>query len=259
MKSFVSYTNCVGTALWQHFLRDVLPEYTLYEMTNYEMIRDKSPIPVDVVRNADVFLYQPIDERNGIYHTTTEKGILQYLKPECVRICLPAVGADMYPIYKDFDGVRGPVIDRNVPLFIHLANYDAHAFFFQLRERFDRGIQHMKRREGMCNVKAADFILQHYQKHRMFTTQNHPSGMLLAHLANQILRILGVDKQYDLFGYDSLLVGDEPAYFESEYMKRELGLQYPIQDNHEFYRKLLIHAYKHPELARPTKTMLLKD
>lgn len=258
MKSFVSYTNCVGTSLWEHFLRENLPDYALYEMTNYEMIRDKTPIPVDIVRNADVFMYQPIDERHGIYHTTTEKGILQYLKPECIRICLPVVAIDMFPIYKEFGTVYAPDIDRTIPLGLVLMNYDTYNFSFQLRKRFDRGMQHMRFREGMCNVKVVDFILANYQTYRLFTSHNHPSGRLLAYIANQMLRILGIDKQYDITAYDHILVGGDKPSHESEYMRRELGLKYPIQDDHELYRKLLVFAYNHPEALTPLKTMLLK-
>lgn len=201
-------------------------------------------------------MYQPVDERHGVYHTTTELGILQYLKPECVRICLPVVGADMYPIYKDFEHIRGPLLDRSVPLTVLLLNYDTYNFSFGLRKRFDRGMEHMRFREKMCNVKVVDFILANYQTYRLFDAHNHPSSILTAYMANQMLDLLGIETRYNIFEHGGIVIGDA-QYYESEYMRRELGLKYPITDDHEFYRRCLIYMYNHPEIAKPTKTMLL--
>lgn len=258
MKTFVSYTNCVGISIWELYLKPNLPDYEFHNFTNYELIRNKLPIPVDLVRKADIFMYQPITERYGIYQTMTEQGVLQYLKPSCIRICLPVVGVDMYPIYKDFDIVRGPPLDRTIPLSILLMNYDTYNFSFGLRHRFDTGLRHMKMREATCNIKVADFITENYQEYRLFDSHNHPSGMLLAYIANQMLKLIGIDKQYDIHAQEHVHV-ENVAYSESEYMRRELGLKYPLRENHDEYRRMLIYVYNHPEALQPTKTMLLNQ
>lgn len=259
MKSFVSYTNCVGTSVWEIYLKPLLPDYEFYAFTNYEMIRNKLPIPVEIVQNADVFMYQPIVESRGIYQTMTEDGILKYLKPSCIRICLPVVGLDMYPCYQDFEHIRGPPIDRSLPLSVLLMNFDSYSMSFGLRERVETGLRHMKLRETMCNVKVSDFIRANYQQYRLFDSSNHPSGMLLAYIANQMLKILGVDKQYDIYAQEDIhVLGDNP-HPESEYMRRELGLKYRLREDDGRYRKMLIYIYNHPEAHQPTKTMLLKQ
>lgn len=49
----------------------------------------------------------------------------------------------------------------------------------------------LKARDAKCDVKIADYILAEFRTRRLFWTVNHPSTVLLAELADRLLRISG--------------------------------------------------------------------
>ena len=56
----VFYTNCQYKGL-QHFL-EMFNKYTFDIIENYDIIKNKKPIPIDILNQADIFIYQPIDK-----------------------------------------------------------------------------------------------------------------------------------------------------------------------------------------------------
>ncbi len=57
-------------------------------------------------------------------------------------------------------------------------------------------INELKRREQKLDCKISTFIEQNYQKHRLFWTINHPTNIVLRHISEQILQLLGIKKHW---------------------------------------------------------------
>jgi hypothetical protein len=63
------------------------------EILNYEYIREERELPLDVIKKADIFIYQPIDRKHGIYSTdlSVENNILSHLSPNCKKVTFPYI------------------------------------------------------------------------------------------------------------------------------------------------------------------------
>ena len=74
----VYYSNCQYAGI-HYFLKQAIQEpIDLYHLENYKLIKEQKPIPVNRLKEADIFIYQPIDKRHGIYSTesTVDNNIL---------------------------------------------------------------------------------------------------------------------------------------------------------------------------------------
>lgn len=47
------------------------------------------------ITECDIFIYQPIDIKHQILNTYNNNGILQFLKPSCIKLCFPCIYADI--------------------------------------------------------------------------------------------------------------------------------------------------------------------
>src|SRR5579872_6484768 len=87
MRYVVGYGNCQVQILLD-LLRSMFPEEYIGRMiVNFKHLQDKSDLPWDIIRQADVLLYQPL-VGHGIYDTSE---VLSKLKPGAVTVSLPYV------------------------------------------------------------------------------------------------------------------------------------------------------------------------
>ena len=62
-------------------------------------------------------------------------------------------------------------------------------------------IDELKKREKDLDFGISGFIEKNYKKHRLFWTINHPANYLIRYIADEILRILGIQKHwYNFWG-----------------------------------------------------------
>jgi len=87
----VFYTNCQYRGI-HLFLKKSL-DYTFVHIENYSLIRNKKDIPFDILKSADIFIYQPIDKKHGVYSTDQiiENNIMSYLQQSCTKISFPYI------------------------------------------------------------------------------------------------------------------------------------------------------------------------
>ncbi len=220
MINLVFYANCQYSGL-AYFIKKHINKIEIKYIRNYTLIKNKNQIPLDILKQADIFIYQPIDKKHGIYSTDTsvENNIMIYLSPNCkiisfpyiynssLWILVPPANGDGYiGNYADMDKYvnREPIEKLKVKgysLDEVLQMYSKGEIDFDYKNRFNKSIEILKKKEELCDVKVAAFIEKHIRKHKLFFTQNHPTTCVFIHCANQILSILGHNHKFDEFSY----------------------------------------------------------
>jgi hypothetical protein len=212
-KKVVTYANCQANNVVRILAKHPVlsQEYDFENATilgNFGLMHDQKPIPYDAIESADLFIYQPTDAKHGIYGTPD---ILTHVKPECKRISFPYVYNYAFwevLVFSDGDYAVGHSAMR----YAHLN----HKPITRLKEQgysFDQVSQMiveekvdwefakryrdtqdiLRQKESECDVKVADFIDANYKDNILFYTQNHISLIVLKHIANQVVTILGGD------------------------------------------------------------------
>ena len=245
MKNIVYYTNCQYAGI-NYFLQEYIKEIKTYHIENYTVIKNNKPIPVDILSNADIFIYQPIDKKHGIYSTDiiVENNIMSYLPSHCKTISFPYIyNSSLWILiqpanidgyignYSDMDKYinREPIENlkkQGYSLNDVLNMYSNGKIDFDYKNRFTKSIEILKKKEEICDIKISEFIEKNIIKHKLFFTQNHPTTCVFIHCVNQILSILGYNHKYDEFSYPiniCNLMGEWPhtsydiAYWNFEY------------------------------------------
>ena len=224
MVNIVYYTNCQFRGLDRGldlFLQKHMKGIKKFHIENYTFIKKKKPIPINIVKQADIFIYQPIDKKHGIYSTDTniKNNIMSYLSPECKTISFPYIyNSSLWGLIipSNQDGYVGgyPDIDKYInrepieklkvkgySLNEVLQMYFKGEINFEYEERFNKSIEILKEKEKLCDVKVAEFIEKNIKKHKLFFSQNHPTTCVFIHCVNQILSISGHNHKYDEFAY----------------------------------------------------------
>lgn len=255
MKTIVIYTNCQGRFIF-HYLKGYFQEHHRIFIENYEYIYSKLELPIIPIMLCDIFIYQPVDNQHGKYSTSS---IVKLLKESCISIGFPSLYSDIYPLYNEgnfFVGIECIINYKKEgkTLADLLEMYDNNTFDFLLDKRFESSMKHLIMNETKCNIKVSNFIYKYYKKYNLFHSQNHPSGILISFISIEIMKLLGILYDIDVFSQNIIFGSTFP---HSRYQKVELDLQYNIGDSNDYYREKIIQVYnadrtvlkiKNPEL-----------
>lgn len=246
-KNIVYYTNCQYRGL-DYFLE----KYTMnmHHIENYSLIKNGNPIPIDIIKEADIFIYQPIDKKHGIYSTDTsiENNIMTHVPSHCKKISFPYIyNSSLWTLippsnidgyignYQDMDKYinREPIEKlkaKGYSIDEVLQMYSNGEIDFDYENRFNKSIKILKEKEEKCDVKVSEFIEKHITKHKLFFTQNHPTTCVFIHCVNQILSILGYDDKYDEFSYPQNVCNLSGEWKHTSYDVKYWNFQYEINN-----------------------------
>ena len=220
MVNIVYYSNCQHSGI-EYFLKKSINDGVVYHLENYSLIKKQMEIPINIIKRADIFIYQPIDKAHGIYSTdvNVENNIMSYLSPECKTISFPYIyNSSLWILvppanidgfignYSDIDKYinREPIEklkSQGYSLDTVLQMYSNGMIDFDYEDRFNKSIEILRGKELSCDVKVSEFIKTNVKKYKLFLTQNHPTTCVFVHCANQVLSILGYNIKYDEFSY----------------------------------------------------------
>ena len=217
------YSNCQFKGI--HTYLSTKLDYDYEHVENYILIKQKRAIPVDILKSADIFIYQPIDKKHGIYSTDTniENNIMSYLSPKCKKISFPyiynstlwilippSISDSMIGNYGEAGKyINGEPIEKlkikGHSLHEVLEMYSDGKINFDFENRFNKCIKILKEKEELCDIKVSDYIIKNVRSKKLFYTQNHPSSHIFIHCVNQILQILSIN---DLYNVNQVKKGD---------------------------------------------------
>jgi hypothetical protein len=208
-----------------HNLELNMKEISMCRITNYQYINNKINLPTNILNECDIFIYQPIDKRHGIY--STEKGennIMSYLKPDCLKISFPYLyNSGIWGITKDAidkdDGTECGNRDsiaklKSKSLEEVIDMYRANKIDFNYKSRFEMSLSKLQEKEKKCDIHVSEFIKNNIKTNKLFFTQNHPTPYLFAFVSNQILELIKIkfiqnmtNTQYIFTNYNELCNG----------------------------------------------------
>lgn len=223
----VFYGNCQADAL-RLVLRQHVPERDMVCVQNYHMIAKQKPVNEKILRDADVFIYQPIDSKHGKYSTdmTVDGNMISHLSDHCLKLSFPYVyNSGLWPLIapracdwfeKDYcdrksdnlnDAHPKNWINMNVITDLKktgatvddvLDLYRNRGIDWKYESRFKGNISEMLKREKTTDLKAVKFIETNIRKEKMMVTHNHPTAAVFKHMADQVLNKLNIDEAIDL-------------------------------------------------------------
>ncbi len=194
-KKCLIYANCQGEALG-HFLHhspQFRAEYSIEYLANFLMISEKKSFDSDQIDSADLLIYQPLNDDHGPFST---RSLLTLLPERCRSLSFPYIYNDaLWPLFKDgqkiaHSSIITDLLDQGASPLDIAFQFLTLKIDFRFQQRWERSLRILTEKEALTDVKVVDFILHHYQKKRLFLTQNHPATPLLLHAANQILASL---------------------------------------------------------------------
>ncbi|SHN70626.1 WcbI family polysaccharide biosynthesis putative acetyltransferase [Desulfovibrio litoralis] len=202
-KICILHANCQGEE-YQAIL-DKIPAFTdewnLKLFTNYT----KQAIPQDLLPQADLFLYQYLDNSWGDLSSDV---LLKQLKKNTAAFCLPAVffrgfhpfweGRSEFHYYDNFlEKLIASGAEKSVILRLYLQNdlrnkldLNAHIEFSFSRE---------EEKEKSCDFKVMPFIRKNWQDRQLLYTVSHPNKVLCRYLVENILNALNIALPDELF------------------------------------------------------------
>jgi len=264
----VFYTNCQSRGI-QYFLdiyyRECGVSVTFEHIENFTLIESQGAIDYDLLRSADIFIYQPIAARHGLYSTSSEVegNILSSLKPGTRVVSIPYIynsalwcmipPATIDNLVGGF-GVDGEYINREVldrlfdagvSLKEVLKRFKRREIDFQYEKRFQASLSILRQKESACSVKVADFIEANIRTRRLFYTQNHPTTCVFVHCVNQVLEALGFEHSFDAKDYPENIGEFSKGWPHSTSDLKDWQFEFPIpRVDNSFYRKHITRIYE---------------
>lgn len=251
------YANCQGIGI-KHFLiksKYIINNYKIKHIRIDELINKRLKLNIEKLKNADIFIYQYLDEKHGDICT---KNILKYLKLDCKKISFA------YIYNNSFYPIKGPetILDKfihkkctsiydNSEVIINLINsglsleqiidlYDKNQIDFNYSLRWDTTNNILEQKESNCDVKVLNFIKSNFNKQRLFLLENHPTSIIFIEIVNQILQILNLDKlNIQNYGLNDANINGYLPIDESS--KKYFNLEYSSDDNSSLYYKKIIN------------------
>lgn len=226
-KNCVLYGNCQVEVISEYLKKKFSNELEINYIANYKKIWANEKLPIEIIKNADIFIYHPING-HGEYDTDYLKSQLVKKKCKCISFAyLYFLGyfpdLVLMPSSKSFTYgsktlnqfiINRDSLDKIINKLVDI-NLFSKQFVF---EKYNHTIGELRKREQKTDIKLADFIERNFRKHRLFLSVNHPSNLLFIELLKGILAKIGL-KVKNL---------EADPFFESEVMSCwPTGIIYP--------------------------------
>lgn len=236
------FANCQGDGI-ARFVKKVLPGLNISVWHNWQVIlgeQDGEEMLRDVA-DCDFFLYQPTAAlKNGRY---SSEEVLALVPKSSKKISFAyQFNTGFFPIVHHGGWHTGQeVIEKATRGLDVVRMFDEDRLFYDCARRFAENLAEQSRREESCDLKFVPYILNNFQRERLFLVCNHPTSVFFEHMARVVLREIGfLDHAIPIESpNETNLPGNHPVHLA---VARELGLQYreddPKSDKH-WYRHLM--------------------
>ena len=225
MKNCVIFANCQGQdGIYNLLMKN--PEftntYTIKSIYIHNVLLNKEKLDEESLKNADLFIYQPISDIHGIY--STNRVISSLLKPDCKKVSFPYVyNSGVFSTYgkmmtyitdkgerkkpkENLENFKqksllhgfGHIYQRiqsGIALEDLIREYRGGELDFNFEERWKICIARLRKKESTCDIKVADF-LETNKTHMLFTSHNHLTTIGYVHMVRQLLKKIGMTMPY---------------------------------------------------------------
>ncbi len=235
-RNLLIYSSCHAWGILRYLNQhrpDIRAQYNVSAILIHLAAEDpgarNSPEFIRAVHEADFLLHHPLATEKWEGMRPDEIG----LKNSCVAVTMESPQASCFwPV------VHGPLLGE-LPVRTLLGKgaeeteiirlFDSGEMKCYFADRFTSDMARMRERDARSDLKAAEFIANHFRNTKMFFTENHPTMPVLGWMTDQFLARLGHPSQ-----------GEEAAlalpldtmegwnhFPETEYEWEHYGLDYP--------------------------------
>jgi hypothetical protein len=267
-KNIVIYANCQGKGILYYIKKsnNIINNYNIKHIRIDNLVFNKDNLNLNDIKNADVLIYQKLDDKHGDISTNT---ILNYIKSTCITLSFP------YVYNNSFYPIKGPLIiedkhlkkdctiiydnsktildlkKKNYSLEKIYDLYDNNQIDFLYGHRWNNTNSILSNNEIGCDLKILDFIKNNFSTERLFNIENHPTSIIFINLVNQIL--IKLDKnilEINEYGFDDAQLGGFLEYDNTanEYFKFK-SFTYSNNVN-KYYKKIIENIYKFEDLQK---------
>jgi len=232
-KKCIIFGNCQGHTI-KLFLEKLTNFTNIYDVTaysNWQLLKEPNhiSIPYDELKNADLIIYQPLNDVHGCYSTNIKNSnsFLHLLKPECKCISFPRIHNNaLFPIFhkkQNNPAYYGYVLNKYDSQKQLLELYDQDKLDFDFDNRININYEISKEKESECDIKIIDFLYSSIKTHKLFLTQDHPTSYVFSEITRQICDILDLE-----FDYEKSISLDENIMGLPDSVYNRVDNQYPI-------------------------------
>lgn len=239
--------------------KEICKNYEITHIRIDDLVFKKNDINLTKILKANIFIYQPLDEKHGDIST---KKIIKMLNPSCIKISFPYIyNNSFYPvkgpllikdshkkkqcsIIYDNSEVITDLIDKNYSLEEIITLYKNNKINFNYEDRFNYTNSILQQKESECDIKILNFIKDNFNKERLFLLENHPTSIIFINVVNQILEKISLSK-LPLFNCDineaNLPGGLLPIDKSSNNF---FNYEFDIDDNsYDYYNVIITNIY----------------
>lgn len=231
----------------------------------------KYGIDSSFLRELSLFIYQYVKTSNKYSKLLSTEYLKSKLSEKCKQICIPNMFFSGYfPQYQEmyqsplndvqtFSNGLIPYGDRKLEESAYSLYNDEISFSDIIKQlytpdlyekvevdnNFMSSLNELEEREKICDIKISDYVIENYQKERLFYTVNHPTNSLVKKMTERILSHLGFDETIVSGGIVEGLDEIEQMIYPS--VKLLLNLKFDVETNalHKKYcdKKLSLKEY----------------
>ena len=220
------YGNCQLLIGLYSYFDNIKELFEIYKWQSYSYIREKQKINYNLLKDIDIFIYQPI---NLTYKEYSSDELIKYLNNNCLKIGIPFIYIDsFFPlIKKSIHGIDGgnilndyKIINEEVILNLKknfnneqiIELYNKNKIYFNYEERFNENILRMREKEKNTDIKIVDFILDNYKNNKIMYMHHHPSKLIFDEIAKHVFKILKIDNDINKNIWNGLLSNEIYPY-----------------------------------------------
>jgi hypothetical protein len=206
MKTCILFGNCQCSGIRKFLeLSNFFEQYQVYQFANWELIKNENQmvIPVHLIKNADLVIYQPLTDVHNCYSTNRQnpESFFKLLREDCNTISFPRMhNSALFPIYHKtsskeifYGRVNNTVRSMDELRYLYKNNLIDYNFDARMTENYLKS----QEKEGGCDIKIADFIFNNVSNEKLFLTQDHPTSFVFNELTSRICNYLDLDYDYE--------------------------------------------------------------
>jgi len=258
MKSCILFGNCHCSGV-KKFLEysNFFEKYEVRQFANWELIKDENnmAIPIHLIKNADLVIYQPLSDIHNCYSTNRENpdSFFSLLRDDCKTISFPRIHNNaVFPIFhkNNKKQIFYGRINNQIDSLQHLFNlYKNNLIDYNFDNRLAENYLVSRKKEENCDIEIADFIYRNISNEKLFLTQDHPTSFVFNELTRKICENMDLEYDYEraklapenITGLrDSVYHRPDHQYPISRYAIRHFGFRYikdESPDADEFYAR----------------------
>lgn len=211
---------------------------------------EEGGIPKELLAACDLYIHKDIRAANKISYLLSDEYIIPKLKSECICITVPNMvgfGRFLFPVAGEvtrqieLKTVGGALwtpfctdlwIDELYEKYHCLAEIMQHIGDIEEKQKkkakkiFIETMEKLKLREVQWDVKISDFIMENYQKEKLFFDDSHPTPVLMEEICRRLGRQIGLE---DRFHKKYNLILHNREMFVYPFVKDALSLQWEEQ------------------------------